>query len=61
MEAGESGGVVFAWWGSQAKGLKKTVEEINKTWIVPIEQLEHPNPGAQGESDGHHFQVTSST
>jgi uracil DNA glycosylase len=51
-------GVVFAWWGSHAKSLRKVVEKLQKKYPgVPVKHLDHCNPAAQGDifCDGDHF------
>jgi uracil DNA glycosylase len=51
-------GVVFAWWGSHAKNLRKVVEKVAKQYpTVAVAHVDHCNPAAQGDMfcDGHHF------
>ncbi|MFG2606525.1 ADP-ribosyltransferase domain-containing protein [Streptomyces sp. NPDC048514] len=51
-------GVVFAWWGAHARGLKKVVLELQKKYPeVEVRHIDHANPAAQGDlfCDGEHF------
>lgn len=51
-------GVVFAWWGTQAKTLKSVVQRMEKKYpAVKVRHIDHPNPAAQGDifCDGDHF------
>jgi uracil DNA glycosylase len=51
-------GVVFAWWGSHAKALRRTVEQIAKRHPgARVVHVEHVNPAAQGDAfcDGDPF------
>ena len=51
-------GVVFAWWGTSAKALRKTVEQLQKKYpSVQVRHVDHCNPAAQGDifCDGDHF------
>jgi uracil DNA glycosylase len=51
-------GVVFAWWGTHARGLRTVVERLQKKYPgVPVKHIDHANPAAQGDlfCDGHHF------
>jgi hypothetical protein len=51
-------GVVFAWWGSHAKALRKVVERLQKKYPgVPVKHLDHCNPAAMGDAfcNGNHF------
>jgi len=51
-------GVVFAWWGTSAKALRKTVEQLQKKYpSVQVRHVDHCNPAAQGDMfcDGDHF------
>ncbi|MFE3514801.1 ADP-ribosyltransferase domain-containing protein [Streptomyces sp. NPDC059166] len=50
--------VVFAWWGAHARGLKQTVEWIQRRYPeVEVRHIDHANPAAQGDifCDGEHF------
>jgi uracil DNA glycosylase len=54
----EDRGVVFAWWGAHARGLRTVVERLQKKYPgVPVKHIDHANPAAQGDifCDGHHF------
>ncbi|WP_405979961.1 ADP-ribosyltransferase domain-containing protein [Streptomyces sp. NBC_00158] len=54
----EDRGVVFAWWGAHARGLKKMVLELQKKYPgVEVRHIDHANPAAQGDvfCDGDHF------
>ncbi|MDF1661650.1 MAG: uracil-DNA glycosylase, partial [Planctomycetota bacterium] len=54
----ENKGVVFLWWGSHAKTLKKMVQRLEKKYnTVPVKHIEHCNPAAQGDMfcKGNHF------
>lgn len=43
-------GVVFAWWGSHAKALRKTVEKLALKYpSVQVAHVDHCNPAAQGD------------
>ncbi|MEU7764076.1 ADP-ribosyltransferase domain-containing protein [Nocardia sp. NPDC049190] len=51
-------GVVFAWWGSHARSVKKVVLQLQKKYPqVDVRHVDHPNPAAQGDifCDGDHF------
>lgn len=51
-------GVVFAWWGTQARTLKGLVQRLEKKYpAVRVRHIDHPNPAAQGDifCDGDHF------
>lgn len=51
-------GVVFAWWGAHARGLKNLVVRLQKKYPdVEVRHIDHPNPAAQGDifCDGEHF------
>jgi uracil DNA glycosylase len=51
-------GVVFAWWGAHAKGLRSMVEKLQKKYPkTQVRHLDHCNPAAQGDifCDGDHF------
>eukprot|EP00045_Choanoeca_perplexa_P010377 m.104703 g.104703 ORF g.104703 m.104703 type:complete len:568 (-) comp15257_c0_seq1:88-1791(-) len=55
-EAGE--GVVFAWWGSHAKVLRKIVDKLSKQYPkCKVVQVDHCNPAAMGDAfcNGSHF------
>ncbi|MEV0393728.1 ADP-ribosyltransferase domain-containing protein [Polymorphospora rubra] len=55
-------GVVFAWWGAHARGLKSLVLRLQKKYPdVPVRHIDHPNPAAQGDifCDGDHFAVVN--
>ncbi|MFG2428612.1 ADP-ribosyltransferase domain-containing protein [Streptomyces sp. NPDC048590] len=50
--------VVFVWWGAHARGLKQTVEWIQRRYPqVEVRHIDHSNPAAQGDifCDGEHF------
>jgi hypothetical protein len=50
VEAPEHRGVVFAWWGAHARGLKSVVQSLQRTYpAVPVRHLDHCNPAAQGD------------
>ncbi|MGW1014407.1 ADP-ribosyltransferase domain-containing protein [Streptomyces termitum] len=54
----EDRGVVFAWWGAHARGLKKTVQRLEKNYPgVEVRHIDHANPAAQGDlfCEGDHF------
>ncbi|MGF1428251.1 ADP-ribosyltransferase domain-containing protein [Kitasatospora sp. LaBMicrA B282] len=54
----EDRGVVFAWWGAHARGLKRVVQRLEKKYPgVEVRHIDHPNPAAQGDvfCDGDHF------
>ncbi|MGW4793084.1 ADP-ribosyltransferase domain-containing protein [Nonomuraea sp. NPDC004297] len=56
--AEEDRGVVFAWWGVHARGLKQVVLRLQRKYPdVEVRHIDHPNPAAQGDifCDGHHF------
>lgn len=58
----EDRGVVFAWWGAHARGLKKVVLDLQEKYPdVEVRHLDHPNPAAQGDvfCDGDHFAVVN--
>src|SRR5262245_28129934 len=43
-------GVVFAWWGSHARGLRTIVDQLRKKYPgVPVKHIDHCNPAAQGD------------
>jgi uracil DNA glycosylase len=51
-------GVVFAWWGSHARMLRRVVERLRKKYPgVPVKHVDHCNPAAQGDifCKGNHF------
>jgi uracil DNA glycosylase len=51
-------GVVFAWWGTHARALRKTVERLQKKYPgVTVRHVDHCNPAATGDTfcDGNHF------
>ncbi|MEO3786027.1 ADP-ribosyltransferase domain-containing protein [Actinocorallia sp. B10E7] len=51
-------GVVFAWWGVHARGLKKVVLRLQEKYPeVDVRHIDHPNPAAQGDvfCEGDHF------
>lgn len=51
-------GVVFAWWGSHAKPLRKLVDKLAPKYPgVVVAHVDHCNPAAQGDMfcDGAHF------
>jgi uracil DNA glycosylase len=51
-------GVVFAWWGSHARALRKVVEKLQHKYpAVPVRHVDHCNPAAQGDifCAGNHF------
>jgi uracil DNA glycosylase len=51
-------GVVFAWWGTHARGLRSIVEKFRKKYpSVPVQHVDHYNPAAQGDAfcKGNHF------
>ncbi|WP_106396409.1 ADP-ribosyltransferase domain-containing protein [Actinocorallia populi] len=51
-------GVVFAWWGVHARGLKQIVLRLQQKYPdVEVCHIDHPNPAAQGDifCDGDHF------
>jgi hypothetical protein len=51
-------GVVFAWWGAHARGLRSLVERLQKKYPgVKVRHIDHCNPAAQGDifCDGNHF------
>jgi uracil DNA glycosylase len=51
-------GVLFAWWGTHARGLRTVVERLQKKYPdVPVKHIDHCNPAAQGDifCDGNHF------
>ncbi|GAA3272286.1 hypothetical protein GCM10020218_015650 [Dactylosporangium vinaceum] len=54
----EDRGVVFAWWGAHARGLKSLVVRLQKRYPgVAVRHIDHPNPAAQGDifCDNEHF------
>jgi len=54
----EDRGVVFAWWGVHARGLKEVVLRLQKKYPdVKVRHIDHANPAAQGDifCDGNHF------
>ncbi len=54
----EDRGVVFAWWGVHARGLKDVVLRLQKKYPdVKVRHIDHANPAAQGDifCDGNHF------
>nr|BFE65747.1 hypothetical protein GCM10020063_102730 [Dactylosporangium thailandense] len=56
--AEEDRGVVFAWWGAHARGLKTLVTRLQKKYPgVEVRHIDHPNPAAQGDifCDNEHF------
>ena len=56
--AGPNGGVVFAWWGSHAKALRKTVEKLQQRYPeARVRHVDHCNPAAMGDAfcNGDHF------
>jgi uracil DNA glycosylase len=43
-------GVVFAWWGAHARGLRSLVEKLQKQYPkTKVKHLDHCNPAAQGD------------
>ncbi|GAA2355767.1 ADP-ribosyltransferase domain-containing protein [Dactylosporangium salmoneum] len=51
-------GVVFAWWGAHARGLKSLVQRLQRRYPgVEVRHIDHPNPAAQGDifCDNEHF------
>jgi uracil DNA glycosylase len=51
-------GVVFAWWGAHARGLRGLVEKLRRKYPgVPVAHVDHCNPAAQGDAfcKGNHF------
>lgn len=51
-------GVVFAWWGTHARSLKKVVLQLQKKYPqVEVRHVDHANPAAQGDifCNGDHF------
>jgi uracil DNA glycosylase len=55
-------GVVFAWWGAHARGLKSVVARLQKKYPgVRVRHLDHANPAAQGDifCDGDHFAMVN--
>lgn len=51
-------GIVFAWWGSHAKALRKAVEVLSANHpSVRVMHVDHCNPAAMGDAfcDGDHF------
>ncbi|GAA3503709.1 hypothetical protein GCM10019016_108200 [Streptomyces prasinosporus] len=55
-------GVVFAWWGAHARGLKKVVQRLAAQYPeVEVRHLDHPNPAAQGDvfCEGDHFAMVN--
>jgi uracil DNA glycosylase len=51
-------GVVFAWWGSHAKALRKTVEKLEARHPgARVRHVDHCNPAAMGDAfcNGDHF------
>lgn len=58
----EDRGVVFAWWGAHARGLKSLVLKLQKKYPgVGVRHIDHPNPAAQGDvfCDGEHFAMVN--
>ncbi|WP_283133659.1 ADP-ribosyltransferase domain-containing protein [Rhizohabitans arisaemae] len=58
----EDRGVVFAWWGDHAPGLKDAVPRIQRKYPeVKVWHIDHPNPTAQRGvfCDGNHFGVVN--
>ena len=56
-------GVVFAWWGSHARGLRSVVERVQQQFPgVSVKHIDHCNPAAQGDifCDGDHFAEVNS-
>jgi uracil DNA glycosylase len=54
----EDRGVVFAWWGAHARGLKDVVRRVSMKYPdVQVRHIDHTNPAAQGDlfCNGHHF------
>jgi uracil DNA glycosylase len=54
----EDRGVVFAWWGLHARGLKDVVLRLQKKYPdVTVRHIDHANPAAQGDlfCNGNHF------
>eukprot|EP00730_Choanoeca_flexa_P014811 TRINITY_DN6610_c0_g1_i3.p1 TRINITY_DN6610_c0_g1~~TRINITY_DN6610_c0_g1_i3.p1 ORF type:complete len:548 (+),score=128.74 TRINITY_DN6610_c0_g1_i3:56-1699(+) len=52
-------GVVFAWWGSHAKALRKIVDKLSGQYPnCKIVQIDHCNPAAMGDAfcNGNHFE-----
>ncbi|MFB8007088.1 ADP-ribosyltransferase domain-containing protein [Nocardia sp. NPDC056000] len=55
-------GVVFAWWGTHARSLKKIVLQLQKKYPgVDVRHVDHANPAAQGDifCDGDHFAMVN--
>lgn len=51
-------GVVFAWWGVHARGLKPMVEALSRKYPdVPVRHVDHWNPAARDDRfcQGNHF------
>ena len=51
-------GVVFAWWGTHAKALRKMVEKLAPQYpSVKVRHVDHCNPAAMGDAfcKGNHF------
>ncbi|MGK5729490.1 ADP-ribosyltransferase domain-containing protein [Streptomyces sp. URMC 124] len=58
----EDRGVVFAWWGAHARGLKKVVLQLQEKYPeVDVRHIDHSNPAAQGDifCEGDHFGVVN--
>jgi uracil DNA glycosylase len=54
----EDRGVVFAWWGLHARGLKEVVLRLQRKYPnVKVRHIDHANPAAQGDifCNGNHF------
>ena len=53
-------GIVFAWWGSKAKQVRKVVKDIVSKFknSVPVRHIDHCNPAAMGDKfcEGNPFQ-----
>ncbi|WP_424210614.1 ADP-ribosyltransferase domain-containing protein [Streptomyces sp. BI20] len=46
----EDRGVVFAWWGAHARGLKSVVTRLQRAYPeVEVRHVDHANPAAQGD------------
>ncbi|EGD79912.1 uracil-DNA glycosylase [Salpingoeca rosetta] len=55
----KAGGVVFAWWGSHAKALRKLVVALQEKFPdVPVEHVDYCNPAAMGDAfcNSNHFE-----
>jgi hypothetical protein len=58
----EDRGVVFAWWGVHARGLKDVVLRLQRKYPdVKVRHIDHANPAAQGDlfCDGNHFHAVN--